>query len=219
LTVISLRIAWQFVPAGLGRAVSRFGAMDTGSDWRERLLVGWSGMRGAVSLAAALALPLTLDSGAPFAERDLIIYLTVAVILATLVLQGLTLPWIVRVLGLSKTRPWSPDEAIARLEAAQAALDRLEELEAEREGLPEESLERLRDVYRARFARCMAVIEGGDGGQPIEDPAKVSRKLRQQLIAAERDSLIRMRGESRIKADVLRRIQRDLDLDEARMRQ
>jgi CPA1 family monovalent cation:H+ antiporter len=63
------------------------------------------------------------------------------------------------------------------------------------------------------------VIEGGDGGQPIEDPAKVSRQIRQELIAAERESLLRMRGESRVKADVLRRIQRDLDLDEARMRQ
>ncbi len=139
-------------------------------------------MRGAVSLAAALALPLTLDSGAAFAERDLIIFLTVAVILTTLVAQGLTLPWLVRALGLATTRPWSPDEAIARLEAAQAALDRIDELEAEREGLPEESLERLRELYRARFARCVAVLQGGDGGQPIEDPAKVSRKLRRELL-------------------------------------
>ena len=219
LTVIAMRLLWQFVPVVLGKVMSPLAAADTGADWRERLLVGWSGMRGAVSLAAALALPLTLDSGAPFAERDLIIYLTVAVILATLVLQGLTLPWIVRALGLATTRPWSPDEAIARLEAAQAALDRLDELEAEREGLPEESLERLREVYRARFARCVAVIQGGDGGQPIEDPATVSRKLRRDLIAAERESLLRMRGESRVKADVLRRVQRDLDLDEARLRQ
>lgn len=222
--VVGLRIAWQFMPVTLGRLVPWIAAADTGADWRERLLIGWSGMRGAVSLAAALALPLTLDSGAPFADRDLILYLTVVVILVTLVAQGLTLPWIVRALGLASTRPWAPDEAIARLEAAQSALDRLDELEAEREGLPEESLERLRELYRARFARCVAVIQGGDGqggdgGQAIEDPAKVSRKLRRELIAAERASLLRMRGESRVKADVLRRVQRDLDLDEARLRQ
>ncbi|MDP9188900.1 MAG: Na+/H+ antiporter [Actinomycetota bacterium] len=217
--VIVLRIAWQFLPVGLGRIVPALGNADTGADWRERLLVGWSGMRGAVSLAAALALPLTLDSGEPFADRDLIIYLTVAVILATLVIQGLTLPSIVRVLGLASTRPWAPDEAIARLESAQAALDRLDELEAQREGLPEESLERLRDLYRARFARCVAVLQGGDGGQPIEDPAKVSRKLRRELIGAERETLLKLRNERRIKGDIVRRIQRDLDLDEARLRQ
>ena len=133
--MISLRIVWQFIPVTLGRLIPVVAAADTGSDWRERLLVGIDDV-GAVSLAAALALPLALDSGATFASRDLIIYLTVAVILATLVLQGLSLPWIVKVLGLAKTRPWSPDEAIARLEAAQTALDRLDELEAEREGLP-----------------------------------------------------------------------------------
>ena len=217
--VVALRIAWQFVPIGLGRLIPAIANADTGSDWRERLLVGWSGMRGAVSLAAALALPLTLDSGAAFAERDLIIFLTVAVILTTLVAQGLTLPWLVRALGLATTRPWAPEEAIARLEAAQAALDRIDELEAEREGLPEESLERLRELYRARFARCVAVLEGGDGGQPIEDPAKVSRKLRRELLDSERAVLLKLRNEGRLKADVVRRIQRDIDLDEARLRQ
>lgn len=217
--VVALRIAWQFLPIGLGRLIPAIANADTGSDWRERLLVGWSGMRGAVSLAAALALPLTLDSGAAFAERDLIIFLTVAVILTTLVAQGLTLPWLVRALGLATTRPWAPDEAIARLEAAQAALDRIDELEAEREGLPEESLERLRELYRARFARCVAVLQGGDGGQPIEDPAKVSRKLRRELLESERAVLLKARNEGRLKADVVRRIQRDLDLDEARLRQ
>lgn len=217
--VIALRICWQFAPVTVGRLIAPLGRADTGADWRERLLVGWSGMRGAVSLAAALALPLTLDSGAPFADRDLIIYLTVAVILTTLVAQGLSLPWVVRVLGLGSTRAWAPDEAIVRLEASQAALDRLDELEVEREGLPEESLERLRELYRARFARCVAVLEGGDGGEPIEDPATVSRKLRGELIGAEREALLRLRGQGRVKANALRSVQRDLDLDEARLRQ
>jgi CPA1 family monovalent cation:H+ antiporter len=216
--VIGVRIAWQFLPVSLGRILPALGAADTGDGWRERLLVGWTGMRGAVSLAAALSLPLTLDSGAPFESRDLLIYLTVAVILVTLVGQGLSLPWMVRRLGLASTRGWAPDEAVARLAAAQAALDRLDELEAEREGLPEESLERLRDLYRARFARCMAVLSGGDEGEPIEDPGKVQRGLRRELIGVERGALLDLRDQGRVKEDVRRAIQLELDLDEARLR-
>lgn len=102
--VIAVRVAWQFIPAWLERLLPALGAANTGDDWRERLLIGWTGMRGAVSLAAALALPLTLDSGERFGSRDLIIYLTVAVILVTLVLQGLTLPWMVRRLGFAPAR-------------------------------------------------------------------------------------------------------------------
>jgi Na+/H+ antiporter len=218
--VIGVRMAWQFLPAALARVVPAAGALDTGDDWRERLLIGWSGMRGAVSLAAALALPLELDSGASFAERDLIIFLTVAVIFVTLIGQGLTLPLLVRALGLDRHEAWAPDEAIARLEAAQAALDRLDEIEAESgEMVPEEAFDRLRDVYRARFARCMAALGDGKmpGGEVIEDPATVYRRLRRDLIAAERRALVGLRSDERVKADVLRRIQRDLDLDEARI--
>jgi monovalent cation/hydrogen antiporter len=216
--VTGVRIAWQFLPGSLERALPVVAGIGTGEDWRERLLIGWSGMRGAVSLAAALALPLTLDSGAPFPSRDLIIYLTVAVILVTLVGQGLTLPLLVRALGLSSMRPWAPDEAIARLAAAQAALDRLEEIDEERDGLPEESVERLRELYRARFERCMTAISGGNGERRIEDPARLQRKLRRELIGAERRALLALRSEGNTKQDVLRRIQRDLDLDEARLR-
>lgn len=216
--VIVVRLVWQFLPSLLARVIPAASALDPGADWRERLLVGWCGMRGAVSLAAALALPLTLDDDSSFGDRDLMIYLTVAVILATMVLQGLTLPTVIRRLGLSSTRAWEPDEAIARLAAAQAALDELEELESGSEVLPETAVERLRELYRARFARCVAALQGEGGSAPIEDPLSGYRRLRQDLIAAERETLIRLRNEGRVKADVFRRIQRDLDLDEARIR-
>jgi monovalent cation/hydrogen antiporter len=174
-------------------------------------------MRGAVSLAAALALPFELDSGATFASRDLIIYLTVAVILATLVGQGLTLPFVVRRLGLAAHEAWSPDEAVARLAAAQAALDRLEEIQATDAGLPENVVERLREIYQARFARCVAALSGEDGGMPIEDPLKGYRRVRHQLIESERGALLEMRNDGRLKQDLFRRIQSDLDLDETRI--
>jgi monovalent cation/hydrogen antiporter len=216
--VVAVRLVWQFVPGAIGRVVDRAGRLSPGQDWRENLLIGWSGMRGAVSLAAALALPFELDSGAPFGSRDLIIYLTVAVILVTLVGQGLTLPFVARWLGLGAHEAWAPDEAVARLAAAQAALDRLEELEAVEPGIPETAIERLREIYRARFARCVAALSGEGGEIPIEDPLTGVRRVRQQLIETERGTLLRLRNEGRLKQDLFRRIQADLDLDEARLR-
>ena len=215
--VLVVRVAWQFLPVSLGRLLPKIGDTGGGDDWRERLLIGWTGMRGAVSLAAALALPFTLDSGAAFDSRDLIVYLTVAVIFVTLVGQGLTLPALVRWLGLSATEPWAPDEAVARLAAAQAALDRLDELESDGTPVSENALERLREIYQARFARCVAALQGKDAEMPIEDPLSGYRRLREQLIAAERETLLGMRNDGRIKQDLFRRIQRDLDLDEARL--
>ena len=216
--VVAVRMAWQFVPGSLAHLTGRARNWSPGEDWRESVLIGWSGMRGAVSLAAALALPFSLDSGAPLESRDLIIYLTVAVILVTLVGQGLTLPFMVRRLGLGKHEAWSPDEAVARLAAAQAALDRLEEIEGTEPGVPEGVLQRLRETYQARFARCVAALSGEDGGVPIEDPLKGYRRLRRELIESERRALLDMRNDGRLKQDLFRRIEGDLDLDEARLR-
>jgi monovalent cation/hydrogen antiporter len=216
-TVIAVRMLWQFLPGSLGRIVERAGRWSPGEDWRENALIGWSGMRGAVSLAAALALPFELDSGAPFGSRDLIIYLTVAVIFVTLVGQGLTLPAVVRWLGLGAHEAWTPDEAVARLAAAQAALDRLEELEDAEPGVPDNVFQRLRETYQARFARCVAALSGEDGEVPIEDPLTGYRRLRRDLIGSERVALLEMRNDGRVKQDTFRRIQGDLDLDEARL--
>ena len=217
--VVAVRMAWQFLPELLEEVFPPAGAITTGTDWRERVVIGWSGMRGAVSLAAALAIPLELDSGAEFATRDLIIYLTVAVIIVTLVFQGLTLPLLLRRLGLAGDRAWAPDEAIARLAAAQAALDRLDEIEQSGDAVPETAIERLRELYRARFARCVASLQGDDRAKlAAENPLSGYRTVRRELIEREREVLLHLRDEGRAKIDVLRRIERDLDLDEARLR-
>jgi Na+/H+ antiporter len=215
LVVIGVRLVWQVVPPLFGRVLTPVLRADTGADWRERLVVGWSGMRGAISLAAALALP---DVGSRFEQRDLLIVVTVGVIAVTLVGQGMTLPLLLRLLGLHGTREWSPDEAIARLEAAQAALDRLDELERE-ERITDERLRRMRELYRARFRRCMAVI-GGDGEEAraaSREPIERYSALRRELIGVERDAILGLRNDGRLKPDVMREIQRDLDLEEARL--
>jgi len=210
--VIAVRLAWVTFAPLLARIVVGARGADIGGVWRERFVVGWSGMRGAISLAAALALPESLP------ERQLLIFVTVGVIAVTLVGQGLTLPLIMRWLGLRGVRAWSPDEAIARLEAAQAALDRLDEIE--REGrIGGERLRRMRELYRSRFRRCMAVIGGDseDVRQAAREPVECYSDLRRELIGVERSTLLGLRNEGRLKADVVREIQRDLDLEEARL--
>ena len=195
LTVVGVRLAALMLP-GLGGTV------------RERLAVGWSGMRGAISLAAALAIPTGVDG------REEIIFVTFLVILVTLVGQGLTLPALLRALNLHGPRPWSPEEAIARLEAAQTALDRLDELEDE--GVGEEQLRRLRELYRTRFRRCQAVL-GGDRAAHPEEPRLRYTALRKELITVERGALVELRNRGHLRPELLRVIERDLDLEEARL--
>jgi CPA1 family monovalent cation:H+ antiporter len=212
LVVIGVRLAWQAVPPLLGRVLPVLGRADTGADWRERVAVGWCGMRGAISLAAALALPEAIDG------RSGLIFVTVGVIAVTLVGQGLTLPLLLRLLRLQGEREWSPDEAIARLEAAQAALDRLDELAGE-ERISEERLRRMRELYRARFRRCMAIIGGDDDDARAASREPIERysALRRELIGVERAAILGLRNEGRLRPDVMREIQRDLDLEEARL--
>jgi Na+/H+ antiporter len=198
---IAARLAFVFAMRG-----------DAGETAGERFAVGWSGMRGAVSLAAALAVPLSVDG------RPQIIFLTFALILITIVGQGLSLPFIVRALKLEQPRRWSDEEAVARMEAAQSALDRIDEMESE-ERADDKQLQRLRDLYRSRFRMCQAVLGG-------EDPDIAAREqrladyggLRRELIGIEREELLTLRGAGRLRHETLRQIERDLDLEEARIR-
>jgi Na+/H+ antiporter len=185
---------------------------DAGETAGQRFAVGWSGMRGAVSLAAALAVPLSVDG------RPQIIFLSFALILVTLVGEGLSLPYFVRTLRLEEPRRWSDEEAVARMEAAQAALDRIDEIEEE-ERAAEPQLKRLRDLYRSRFRMCAAVL----GGEDPESAAREQRiadygELRRELIGIEREELLGLRDAGRLKHATLRQIERDLDLEEARIR-
>ena len=199
--MVVLRMAVVFL---MGRQI--------GEDWRERFIVGWSGMRGAVSLAAALAVPLEVD------ERPEIVFLTFALILITLVGQGLTLPLLLRTLDIRESRPWTEEEAAARMEAAQAALDRLDELEHE-DGVTEEQLKRLRELYRVRFRVCAAVLGGEDPGAAARQ-GRIEQygRLRRELIGIERETLLALRSDGRLRGRTLAQITRDLDLEEARVR-
>lgn len=210
-------LIWPIVAiaaASIGARLAFVFAMgsDAGETAGQRFAVGWSGMRGAVSLAAALAVPLSVDG------RPQIIFLTFALILVTIVGQGLSLPFIVRALGLENPRRWSDEEAVARMEAAQSALDRIDQMESDKRA-NEKQLMRLRDLYRARFRMCQAVRAG-------EDPDVAAREqriadygeLRRELIGIEREELLALQSVGRLRDQTLRQIQRDLDLEEARIR-
>ncbi|HET7573561.1 MAG TPA: hypothetical protein VFJ99_00455, partial [Solirubrobacterales bacterium] len=136
----------------------------------------------------------------------------------TLVGQGLSLPFIIKALRLERPRRWSDEEAVARMEAAQAALDRLDDMEEDQRA-SETQLKRLRDLYRARFRMCQAVL----GGEDPEVAAREQRvadygELRRELIGVEREELLALRGNGRLRNQTARQIERDLDLEEARIR-
>jgi CPA1 family monovalent cation:H+ antiporter len=173
------------------------------------------GMRGAVSLAAALALPLTTDAGNPFPGRDLIVFFAFTVILGTLVLQGLTLPGVIRVLGLEDDGLAAKEDAKARIHAAEAALARLEEL-LEENWVRQDTAERMRGLYQFRRSRFAARFDGDDDGS-IEQRSQNYQRLRRELLEAERRAVVELRREGRIDDEVMNRVFRDLDLEDARL--
>jgi CPA1 family monovalent cation:H+ antiporter len=220
LAVVVTRFAWTFPMAYLPRYLSRrIRERNPFPPWRQVTFVGYAGMRGAVSLAAALSLPFVTESGDPFPGRDLIIFLTFCVILVTLVLQGLSLPFFIRQLGLEADGEEEREENEARLRAAEAVLERIEELVGE-DWVREDTAERMRELYEYRHGRFAARHAGPPGNSEedgYEERSLAYQRFRRELLAAERAALIQLRREDRISDKVRRRIERDLDLEEARL--
>jgi CPA1 family monovalent cation:H+ antiporter len=172
-------------------------------------------MRGSVSLAAALAVPLVTDAGDRFPGRSLIVFLTFAVILVTLLGQGLTLPYVIRLLGLEDDGVLDREEAKARIYAADAALARLDEL-LDEEWVREDTAERLRGLYGFRKRRFAARFDEGDDGA-IEQRSLSYQRLLRELLAAERQSVFDLRRDGKISDETMRRVERDLDLEDTRL--
>jgi CPA1 family monovalent cation:H+ antiporter len=216
--VIAVRFAWIFgttvVVRGLDRRPQQ---LLRRANWQARFISGWAGMRGAVSLAAALAVPVSTDAGDAFPGRDLILWMTFCVILATLVFQGLTLPWLIRALGVHDDGEEERREELkARVKIAAAALDRIDELEGEPWVRPE-TLERMRGQYRyrkRRFAAQAGKITDEDG---LEDQSQGYQRAAREAITAERRVLVDLRDRGAISNDVMHRIERELDLEDSRL--
>jgi Na+/H+ antiporter len=211
LVVIGTRLLWAhsivFVIRALDRRPELVARRTT---WQLRTIVGWSGMRGSVSLAAALAL-------APdFPQRDLILLLTFAVIFSTLVLQGLTLPALIRRLGVHDDGADAAEELLGRRAAVDVALARLDELAAE-EWTYDETAERMRALYQYRSRRFAARAGETDDADGIEHRSLKYQKMVRMVLDAQRAELVRLRNAGEISNEVMHRLERELDLEEERL--
>ena len=217
--VILIRMLWVFPSAYLPRLLfKRIRQRDPYPSWRHVTIIGWTGMRGVVSLAAALAIPLSIDGtpdGQSFPYRDLILFLTFIVILATLVVQGLSLPLVIRWLGVKDDGSMEKEEREARLKANQAALDRLNEI-GECEPTKADALQRLRVEYEDHI-RQVEGAEPESAGTPLRLFSSEFERLSHEALQVERRTILQLRNQNVISDDVLRRIQVDIDLAEARL--
>jgi CPA1 family monovalent cation:H+ antiporter len=214
--VVVTRIVWFFTVPYLVRLLDRRPSQRLRRiPARHRLLLGWSGMRGAVSLAAALALPLTTHSGAPFPDRDLILFLTFAVIFSTLVVQGLSLPALIRRLGITDDGAAEDEELRARLGATKAALAQIDALATE-EWTRDDTIERMRGAYEYRKRR-LAARAGKIEDDGYEDRSLAYQQAVQIVLGAQRDALVQLRREGTISNETMNRIIRELDLEESRL--
>jgi monovalent cation/hydrogen antiporter len=183
------------------------------ASWRIRVVNGWCGMRGAVSLAAALALQ------SDFPQRNIVLFLTFAVIFATLVLQGLTLPLVIKALHVEDDGADEREELLGRRAAVEAALERLDELAAA-EWTRDDTTERMRLMYeyrRRRFAIRAGEIEDGDGIDAVENRSKRYQKMVRSVLTAQRGRLVELRNSGEISNEVMHRLERELDLEDERL--
>jgi monovalent cation/hydrogen antiporter len=211
---IVVRIVWVFTATNVMRLTHvLLRKSDPYEAWQNVAIVAWTGMRGVVSLAAALAVPMALSDGSPFPGRDYILFVTFCVILATLVLQGLSLPAVIQRLGVVDDGIANVEETTARLKANEAALAYLTEVDGQ---FPPELVERLRVEYEDRI-RQLEVYATADGDNSNRLIAHSYQRLQREALAVERRTIIRLRDEYTINDEVLRRIQRDLDHAEARL--
>ncbi|MDQ0385420.1 CPA1 family monovalent cation:H+ antiporter [Streptomyces sp. DSM 42143] len=217
LVVAVARFVWVFPATYLPRLSARVRAREGELSWKGPFVIGWAGMRGVVSLAIAFSIPLTVHGGEPFPERNLILFLTFTTVIGTLVVQGVTLPPLIRLLKFPDhdVQAETLAEANAQAQASRAAEQRLDDLLAdERNALPTPLADRLRTVLERRRN---AVWERLGQVNPVtgESVDDTYRRLSREMIGAEREVFVRLRDGRYIDDEMLRTLLRRLDLEEA----
>lgn len=214
--IIALRLVWVYASAWMVHWIRTrvFRKKSQAPPARELFVVGWTGMRGVLALAAAISLPQAIGDGTPFPQRSIIIFLTFSVIFVTLVLQGLTLPALIRKLGLVGLGRADLEEQEARREILNRVLGHVRSLKSKAK--PEHMA--VYDDLARRYRGRLALVESGD---EEHDPLELSseryyRRLSRQIYAMERDIAMQLRNENKINDEVLRMLERELDLAEAR---
>jgi len=203
IVVIALRLMWMlFGPV----TAKLFGRPRGEPVWRERVVVAWAGIRGGLSLAAALAIPLRRADGSPFPDRDLVIVVAAAVIVASLLMQGTSLPWLLRRLGL-RAEDFGTAENKVRLKAARAALEWLDDHSGAESA--DEATKSARALYEAKLRRLQLGPPGDEDSDEAQEMERY-RALRLELLGVERSTVLALRRDGRINATVLRTVERDL---------
>jgi Na+/H+ antiporter len=205
--IIVIRLVWELAVSPLIRFLPGEHSMFVVNPWRYRLVIGWGGMRGAISLAIALTLPITMN-GRPFTQRSALILLAAVVVVVTLLGEGLTLAPLVRHLGLAKTEEHQRREAVARARVTEAGLARLDEL-AEAGEVDEDTANVYRQLFELRLDRVRSLLSDDD------DPADTSG-FRRELVRAQRAKLADLYAKGKISDEIRRAIARSLDLQEGR---
>lgn len=213
--VILLRLVWVYPSAAISYAIRRrfLHHQETLPNPRALFIVGWTGMRGVVALAAAMSLPKLLDSGAPFPQRNMMIVLTFCVIFVTLVMQGLTLPALIRRLGLCGVQGKDPEEEQARRQMIEAAVAFLEHGREDDDG---EFALVYDDLIRLQRRR-LNTIESNSSAEPGNRPEDYVRwrDLSQQVRALQRASLLNLRNHNKISDEIMRKLEHEIDLVDA----
>ena len=218
MTILVSRFVWMFPGTYLPRVLVRsIRENEPRPSWRAVVIIGWAGIRGPVSLLAALGIPRTVDGGGQFPQRDVLLLITGLVVVATLTIQGLTLAPLVRWIlpRGGNAREQQQDklaEAEAQHHAAQAALVRLDQELEVGPSVDEEVVRRLRDYAEHRANSAWESLGSGE-----ELPAQAYRRLRLSMLEAEREVFLNYRDRGRLPDEVLRRVFHELDLEQANL--
>ncbi|OBK46845.1 Na+/H+ antiporter [Mycobacterium sp. 1081908.1] len=214
--VIASRIVWGEVTTGLIRLIDRREVQrQRRAPWRQRFVIAWAGFRGAVSLAAALAVPATTLNGRPFPDRSLLIFIVTFVILVTVLIQGSTLPAVVRWAKMPDDLTYVQELEMARCRGSQAALDALPTV-ADEVGISEELLGRLRKEYEEKAALVKATEDGSTNHKLVKGKEKV-RQVRLGVLEQKRREITALRNQNLIDDIVLRELQNEMDLEEVQL--
>ncbi len=212
--LIILRLLWIFPSTQLAYFLRKrlLGKTHERPTMSQIFVVGWTGMRGVIALAAAISLPEVLADGSPFVQRNIIIFLTFSVILVTLVLQGLTLPAIIRVLGVAEKTD-TAEEDDARRMMLQAAVEHLRRRREEGNA----DLAEIYDDLAGHYQHHLATLSGEDGHEEASETYLHFLGISREVLAVEREKIIALRDQGRISDEVLRRLEIELDLNETRL--
>ncbi len=217
IIIMIIRLLWMYPGAYLPRILSKkIRQMEPRPSWKAVFIIGWTGMRGVVSLAAALALPVTMENGQPFPQRDMILFITFVVIMFTLLFQGLTLPYIVRKLNIPSSDQEEIEEQLARVKLASSVILHIEENFAIGV-VHDDVLNQVKNKYELKINHLHRKVRTEDSTKDTSELFHQLHGMQKELLKVERGAILEMHQQGSVSEEVLRRLEYELDLEESRL--